>query len=53
MDMASNTYLGNLAAVPLNITLAIVRVESVAYSIVDTVTPGTSAMQHFGWVGWT
>src|SRR2546422_11091918 len=44
---------GNFAAVPLKITLAIVRVEAVAYSMVGTGTPGTRPVQHFGWVGCT
>src|SRR5436190_22738706 len=43
--------LGNCEAVPLNRTLAIVRLVSVANSFVETVTPGTMLLQYFGCVG--
>jgi hypothetical protein len=44
---------GNFIAVPLNTRCAMVRVESVAYSIDPRGIPGTSPRQQAGVVGWT
>jgi hypothetical protein len=44
---------GNFIAVPLNTRCAMVRVESVAYSIDPGGMPGTRPRQQAGVVGWT
>ena len=44
---------GNLVATPLNTMWVMVRVESVANSIVEGPMPGTMLPQQFGVVGWT
>ena len=44
---------GNFMAVPLKTRCAIVRVESVAYSIDPGGMPGTRPRQQSGVVGWT
>jgi hypothetical protein len=44
---------GNFIAVPLNTRCAMVRVESVAYSIDPGGMPGTRPRQQTGVVGWT
>jgi hypothetical protein len=44
---------GNFIAVPLNTRCAMVRVESVAYSIDDGGMPAMTLRQQSGGVGWT